>query len=210
MKKLDHPLRYVGISYEALRLLHLELLSRIPRALLERPLSMRDVEWFISVNGKAVPDSVLLKLLMRIRAASEELVGSYRDKKVVDLFIRFREEQAYHHFIVGVLAACGCVNDDLRVANADSNVRRRRWDSFLGRLNVVLVHHEDYFSRVFRHAFLTLALAPLSLRLDSDEALHRISREMRRNVEERFWGLVCLLRMSMMNDDTLWRRRLSV
>lgn len=149
---------------------------------------------------------VLFQLLMQMKAASEEFKGRHKDEKVLDLFKRFfREEQPRYNCLLGLLTACGCVDDDLapREEEADGDARWGRLNHFLGRLEVVLVRHREVFNRVFRHAVLALALPVLSKGTDSDDMLQRMAREIEGSSGQKFPNLVMTLRIHMGNDDAL-------
>ena len=149
---------------------------------------------------------VLFQLLMQMKAASDYFKNRHKDEKVLDLFKRFfREEQPRYNCLLGLLAACACVDDDLanRETDAEGIIRWGRLQRFLGRLEVVLVRHKEYFNRVFRHAVVTLANPVISSGVDRDDMLQRMSREIEGSSGQKFPNLVLLLRMSMMNDDTI-------
>ncbi len=202
-------IHHTKISYDALRLLYIGLFSRYPSNIFEGHYSEVRLEVLDAANGQARQEYVMricFQLLMQIKEASEEFKGRHRDEKVLDLFKRFfREEQPRYNCLLGLLTACGCVDDDLapREGELDGVARWDRLERFMGRLEVVLTRHKDFFNRVFRHAVVALATPVISAGADRDDMLQRMSREIEGHSGQKFPSLVMTLRMLMTNDDTI-------
>lgn len=202
-------IHHTKISYDALRLLYIGLFSRYPSNIFEGHYSEVRLEVLDAANGRARQEYVMrtcFQLLMQIKEASEEFKGRHKDEKVLDLFKRFfREEQPRYNCLLGLLTACGCVDDDLapREGEVDGAARWDRLERFMGRLEVVLTRHKEFFNRVFRHAVVALATPVISGGNDRDDMLQRMSREIEGHSGQKFPNLVMTLRMFMTNDDTL-------
>lgn len=202
-------IHHTKVSYDALRLLYIGLFSRYPSNIFEGHYSEVRLEVLDAANSRARQEYVMrvcFQLLMQIKDASEEFKGRHKDEKVLDLFKRFfREEQPRYNCLLGLLTACGCVDDDLshRDEEVDGMARWDRLERFMGRLEVVLTRHRDFFNRVFRHAVVALATPVITVGADRDDILQRMSREIEGQSGQKFPSLVMTLRMFMMNDDTI-------
>lgn len=202
-------IHHTKISYDALRLLYIGLFSRYPSNIFEGHYSEVRLEVLDAANGEARQEYVMrtcFQLLMQIKDASEEFKCRHKDEKVLDLFKRFfREEQPRYNCLLGLLTACGCVDDDLAPleGEVDGRARWARLDRFMGRLEVVLTRHKERFNRVFRHAVVALATPVISSGTDRDDILQRMSREIEGHSGQKFPNLVMALRMLMNNDDTI-------
>lgn len=202
-------IRHTKISYDALKLLYIGLFSRYPSNMFEAHDSeMRlDVLHAASAAGRQeYVVRVLLQLLMQMRTASEEFKRRHTDEKVLELFKHlFREEQPRYNCLLGLLVACGCVNDDLAHTPEDGNgaVRWARIERFLGRLEIMLVRHREHLNRVFRHAVMALALAAISAGGERDDMLQCMSRVIESSSGQKFLHLVVALRILLDNDDWL-------
>jgi hypothetical protein len=202
-------IHYTKISYDALKLLYIGLFSRYPNNIFDGHYSEVRLDVLNAASARGRQEyvmRVLFQLLMQMKAASEEFKERHRDEGVLDLFKRFfREEQPRYNCLLGLLTACGCVQDDL--ANADEEVdgalRWVRLERFLGRLEVILVRHKELFNRVFRYAVVALAGPVITAGADRDDMLQRMSREVESSSGLRFPNLVLTLRMHMMNDDSI-------
>lgn len=205
-------IHHTKISYDALKLLYIGLFSRYSNNIFDGHYSQvrLDVLDVASVRTRQeYVMRVLFQLLMQMKVASEEFKGRHEEEKVLDLFKRFfREEQPRYNCLLGLLTACGCVDDDLanRDEEVDGPARWQHLDRFLGRLEVVLVRHQEFFNRVFRHAVLTLATPVVSAGIDRYDMLQRMSREVEGSAGQKFPNLVLTLRMHMMNDDAIAER----
>lgn len=197
------------ISYDALRLLYIGLFSRYPSNIFEGHYSEVRLEVLDTANSRGRQEYVMricFQLLMQIKDASEEFKGRHHNEKVLDLFKRFfREEQPRYNCLLGLLTACGCADDDLaaRDGEADGAVRWDRLERFLGRVELVLTRHKDFFNRAFRHAVVALATPVISAGSDRDDILQRMSREIEGHSGQKFSSLVMALRMLMNNDDAI-------
>lgn len=209
ISKVLDEIHHTKISYDALRLLYIGIFSRYPSNIFEGHYSEVRLEVLDAANSRSRQEYVMricFQLLMQVKDASEEFKGRHNNEKVLDLFKRFfREEQPRYNCLLGLLTACGCVDDDLshRDEEVDGMARWDRIERFLGRLEVVLTRHKDVFNRVFRHAVVALATPVIAAGTDRDEMLQRMSREIEGNSGQKFSSLVMSLRMFMMNDDVI-------
>lgn len=202
-------IHHTKISYDALRLLYIGLFSFYPSNIFDGHYSQVRVDVLDAANVHVRQEyvmRVLFMLLMQMKAASDEFKARHRDERVLDLFKRFfREEQPRYNCLLGLLSACGCVDEDLapRPDEVDGTARWARLERFLGRLEVVLVRHKEYFNRVFRQAVLALATPVFAAGVDRDDILQRMAREIEGSAGPKFPNLVVALRMLMGNDDTI-------
>lgn len=202
-------IHHTRISYEALRLLYIGLFSRYPNNILQGHHSEVQLDVLDVANAAGQQERtmrVLFQLLVHAERAADAFKKRHKDERVLDLFKRFfREESPRYSCLLAILAACGCVDEDLerRDDDKDPQVRWARLQRFLDRLEIILVRHSDYFVRVYRNAVTALTLPVTQSANDRDDLLQRMSKEIEANTGQRFPLLVSSVRQLIMNDDLL-------
>jgi AIPR protein len=202
-------IHHTRVSYEALRLLYIGLFSRYPNNIIQGHYSevLLKVLDVVSMEGRQEHTmTVLFLLLEHGERAARAFKQRHKDEKVLDLFKRFfRAESPRYSCLLALLAACGCVNDDLARQDGEDDDRMRwaRLQRFLDRLEIVLRRHSDYFVRVYRHAVTALTFPAIQSASDRDDLLQRMSKEILASTGQRFPLLVSSVRTMIMNDDSL-------
>ena len=193
------------ISYDAIKLLYLGVFSRHPNNLFEGVYSEVRIDVLQSIHEQERHPyvmRVLLKLLEQMKHAAEALQERYHDEHALDVFRRFFQPHCIkYQCLLAILTACGCVTDDLVDKPANAETACARILAFIGRLDLVLMHHGDYFDRVFRCAFLVVAQRVLGSKGDTQELLQKMFKEVVSASGVHFRNQYDMLRLQMLNDD---------
>lgn len=193
------------ISYDAIKLLYLGVFSRHPNNLFEGVYSEVRVDVLQSIHERERHPyvmRVLFKLLEQMKHAAEALQERYQDEHALEVFRRFfHQNRIKYQCLLAILTACGCVTDNLVDKPANAEAACDRILTFIGRLDVVLMHHADYFNRVFRCAFLVVAQRVLSSKGDTQELMQKMFKEVVSASGVHFSNQYDMLRLQMLNDD---------
>jgi hypothetical protein len=200
------------ISYDAVKFLYLGIFSRHPNNLFNENYSelRLDVLEAIDKIGKGQHEhvmSVLFQLWVCSERASDALRMKYESKKssaeILDTFKRFFEkDKVRYHCLLAILAAAGCVDDDLMDKSPNSEDAGRKISRFIDKLQIVLSHHRDYFNRVYAHAFGVVADRVLQqVQGDLADLLQSMFKDVKSMSGAPFKKLHMALRIRMNNDD---------
>lgn len=150
------------VSYDAVRVLYLGLFSRFPNNMFSSNYSEVRVD-ILSQFGAQNQEEQLLNVLFRLyiqireaaRATQEKLAG---EEEYTQHFKRFfNENKPQYQCLLGILAACGCAEDDLSDKPANDAEAFQRMARFVEKIDGILSGNTELFNHMFRLAFVVVS-----------------------------------------------------
>jgi hypothetical protein len=203
------------VSYEAIRMLYLGIFSRSPANMWASNYSEVRVdvlERFSAENKDEFLLRALFQLLSRLPSAVERVRIRHSGEVYADLLKRFFDDKKQYQCLLGILAACGCVNDSLVKKSPEAQEEYQRLSTFIERLDVILQSAADVFDDVFSHAFVVVADRLLDSGSNSEEStLQQLQQRMYRETQalsssKQFERMFEKLRLHMRSQDGLFER----
>ncbi len=196
------------LSYEAVRTLVLGIFSRFPNNMFSSNYSELRIdilgEFYAREKGEQLIET-LFTLLTAMKAAVAYCETRFAQNNLADTFRRFfKEEKPQYQCLIAILTACACTANPLTNKPEGAEDGYKLIHRFLARMTIVLERHEEYFMRVFRHAFVVVASKILEEVPDgSQEIMQKMYKELKTASGSSFDSLFNRLRLQMDNDDSL-------
>jgi hypothetical protein len=148
------------ISHDAIKWLYLGMFSRHPNNIFEGNYSEVRVDTLTAIGEQEKHEyimRVLFGLWVQVGRARDALQERYKGgggDRILEVFKRFFEQDKMkYQCLLAIVAACGCVGDNLMDRSQKVQEDCDRILGFFAKLEVVLLRHKEYFDRVFLHAF---------------------------------------------------------